>query len=857
MSSPTVNKPVDLKKKDADIARKLQLYGIFAGFQNGKLPSNDQIDVALNSLLSSKGLSAPPQELSAEGKILVTDVCEVIFQAKELVLSKNSGNLLQDFVWQTRQFDPSSVSTVKSPVDKDRAKRDSNDALEGLRTLGRLIITNGQFRKLLKDSTVLFRDMAGDAATNAANRVRPSEEQLSQIDRPAEDNTWHEAPDLSKSKLKERAGHIYGGNAKKDVQDVASAGTSAAQTGNGNAPNAGGAVDAAQSVAQQKIDENADEDTKEKVRARNEELRRKTREYFQKKMPQERKDQTIWRLKKMILECQQHPDYMRAITTLLDLAEQYGSHGRSIGRDATGTAKGTRSSFSQAENDLKTLIERFANGTSTDDLWASINQIYRDADHDNELKEWFKAMDSYVRRCLLEQGYILDEDSTHEWDQLYSHGRYLLRDKYRQHTDRVLNEVKFLAEQFDQDAQNRSFRASIEKLFSDLGHDQNGKMVFKPHLVKDLSEVILPALLANVSYVPIPRIEYSDPQIDAVVENLVLESDNFMPNVASIYTENFFKWGRKSLGSDSKQTFEFTIKGVQMDMRDVSYYVRKKKGFPSMRDQGLVDIFLPGDGFGFKIRMSTADAKDSQRFFKIEKVDVDLKHLQVKFTKSKHKLLFSLIKPLALRFVRPIVRMVAEKSIKDQANRLDELMWQIKQEADAAAQEVYEDPSQAPGIYQRYMKAARHRMEQGKKKAEDAVADKKLNVAMTTETSIFPDVALPGGISTKATEFRDMAKQGDAWQSPVFSIGNAGKSSNVPATPHIERKPHNAEPAPKKDGLGIAGDGVGNGHVGNGYSNGHTNGHGISGAAPGVAVPGQIGTANPTSLGNTDDQTTL
>jgi hypothetical protein len=148
MSSLTVNKPVDQAKKDADIARKLQLYGIFAGFQNGKLPSNTQIDVALNSFLASPGIASPPAELSADGKVLVADMCNVIRQAQALVLTKNSGNLLQDFIWQTRQFDPHSVNAPKSPVDKERAKRDGNDALEGLRTLGRLIITNGQFRKL-------------------------------------------------------------------------------------------------------------------------------------------------------------------------------------------------------------------------------------------------------------------------------------------------------------------------------------------------------------------------------------------------------------------------------------------------------------------------------------------------------------------------------------------------------------------------------------------------------------------------------------------------------------------------------------------------------------------------------------
>lgn len=34
-----VNRPVDAKQKEADVNRKLQLYGIASAFQNGKVPS--------------------------------------------------------------------------------------------------------------------------------------------------------------------------------------------------------------------------------------------------------------------------------------------------------------------------------------------------------------------------------------------------------------------------------------------------------------------------------------------------------------------------------------------------------------------------------------------------------------------------------------------------------------------------------------------------------------------------------------------------------------------------------------------------------------------------------------------------
>jgi hypothetical protein len=107
----------------------------------------------LNSFLASKGISNPPEKLSPEGKALIADVRNVVEQAKFLVLSKNEGNLLQDFIWQTQQFDAKSVNVPGAPVDKETAQKHGDQALQGLRTLGTLLITNGQFRKLRKSPT--------------------------------------------------------------------------------------------------------------------------------------------------------------------------------------------------------------------------------------------------------------------------------------------------------------------------------------------------------------------------------------------------------------------------------------------------------------------------------------------------------------------------------------------------------------------------------------------------------------------------------------------------------------------------------------------------------------------------------
>ncbi len=73
---------------------------------------------------------------------------DVIEQAKYLLLTKNEGNLLQDFIWQSQQIEGGNATLPGAPVDKETAQQHGSRALEGFRTLGMLIITNGQFRKL-------------------------------------------------------------------------------------------------------------------------------------------------------------------------------------------------------------------------------------------------------------------------------------------------------------------------------------------------------------------------------------------------------------------------------------------------------------------------------------------------------------------------------------------------------------------------------------------------------------------------------------------------------------------------------------------------------------------------------------
>lgn len=226
---------------------------------------------------------------------------------------------------------------------------------------------------LVSDATVLIRDIAGDAATKTASKVSPSQEQLSQIDDPADDNTWHDVPDLSSGNVKNQVKSQFNKQTpvtKNDVQDAAGNATQAAhpqgsrnladaaaqaawdqKQGTSSGIDATGGVQSGATTLRQNASENVPDETKDRGR----EYKSRTKNYLESKMPEERRQQTIWRLKKMVVEVQGHPDYQQAITTLLNLAETYAGHANTVSGQSTNAVKGAHSdsALKTAEYDLK------------------------------------------------------------------------------------------------------------------------------------------------------------------------------------------------------------------------------------------------------------------------------------------------------------------------------------------------------------------------------------------------------------------------------------------------------------------------------------------------------------------------
>lgn len=113
--------------------------------------------------------------------------------------------------------------------------------------------------------------------------------------------------------------------------------------------------------------------------------------------------------------------------------------------------------------------------------------------------------------------------------QLHNQSRKFFDAKYKSHLDGLLDAIQTWFRAWSQDPMNNRLGEDTTRLTKDLLFDAEGDLAFKPHLLSDIRKVILPTLMEKIGYVPIPRIEFVNKNIDLVIENLTLQGRNLLP----------------------------------------------------------------------------------------------------------------------------------------------------------------------------------------------------------------------------------------------------------------------------------------------------------------------------------------
>jgi hypothetical protein len=121
-----------------------------------------------------------------------------------------------------------------------------------------------------------------------------------------------------------------------------------------------------------------------------------------------------------------HASLSQAVSSLLDMMDDYRGHATQL--RATGGDRTSDPGFQRSVEHLKVILSRLS-GRPLNGVIAAIDQLYDDARHDEELRAWWADVDAYVRKSLLEPGYIVDEDCAREGKALRDRSDVFFKDK--------------------------------------------------------------------------------------------------------------------------------------------------------------------------------------------------------------------------------------------------------------------------------------------------------------------------------------------------------------------------------------------------------------------------------------------
>jgi hypothetical protein len=182
-------------------------------------------------------------------------------------------------------------------------------------------------------------------------------------------------------------------------------------------------------------------------------------------------------------------------------------------------------------------------------------------------------------------------------------------------------------------------------------------------LLVDSYSVLIPLLIQAIQYIPIPRLEVSVPEIDLLLENLILEpgrtinNTSFLPFKLRINTNNelTIRKGRHGMVSALTTLVTVNVNGLSIRADEVGFWFRAHKGLFSLADQGIASFEL--DDRGIDVAIDFEVGKDRlEKIISLRNVKVKIHHLSYTLQKSKFACLTWIFKPI----LRPIMRKVLE-----------------------------------------------------------------------------------------------------------------------------------------------------------------------------------------------------
>ncbi|GAB1313813.1 hypothetical protein MFIFM68171_04023 [Madurella fahalii] len=610
---PQYNDETSLQRQ---LHQKLHTYQMLRALSKGFMPSNEQTIANLRTLLASDVLNPDNAQLSDSGQALVHYSKQWIKQFIQLLQDKNAGDQIQDFIWYLSQARVSvDMEHIAERATKAKAKADRAAVYSSLQTVGSLLLTNSDFRLFLADLNIVAREVFKDtafalseASKEAGKRLEPSAEERESLTEPGKDS-----------------------QSPPSQHDLADQTTEITTVLSGSAST---------------VVEGAENSIVSKLEGRE-------------------KDTLIYRLKQAVLKLRQRRDYSDSVSTLSLLLKRYAMVYSRIARDTLHAADEDVDRNPETDRALRNFwafIRSFGEAKEWEELETRFKMVMEHGREDPDFEELVGQLGNAAQDMFTDPSFF--DHAEQRFQELRAKSRRLSsHSSLRDDVDGLLAQLQstFYSVLRDKDVMALiKTTTTIGKILSPKHHYTN------TDLVADSINVFVPLFIQSINYIPIPRVEISTPQIDLLLENLILEpgitvnNTSFFPYKLRIETLNDIEIRKARFRTTSavKTLARIKIDGLSIRGEEIGFWLRAHSGLLRLADEGIASFAL--DERGLDIQIDVEIGRDRlEKIVSLRGVRVRIHKLNWTLRRSKFSLFAWLFKPL----LKPIIRRAMEVKI--------------------------------------------------------------------------------------------------------------------------------------------------------------------------------------------------
>lgn len=598
--------------------QKLHTYQMIRALSKGYMPSTDQAIVNLRTLLASDILDPNNKELSESGRQLVRNCRNWLKVFIELLRHKNDKDQIQDFLWYLARSRASlDINDISHQASKVEARANAQATYESFRAVGSLLLTNSDFRLFLDDLSTAGRQILSDTAFSVSNAAEETAKSL----------------ELSSEEQQKLAG---------PGADEASSGKEKGQE-NG--------LDTSQVMADGVV-----------------KVAKDTVGSAKQNLSGNQADTLMHRLKQAVLTLRKRPDYNESVSVIAKLIQRYAQAYSRAAEATLETAAGdinTNPALDRAIRNFWDLISSFGEKEQWDQLEQDFKQVMKHAKSDPQFERFMTEIGNAIQRLLTDPDFFDSVDKT--IDELREKANKMDKETgFRDDLNKFLAQAQVAVGTLAQDKDISQLFTATKRIYGTLSPP--GALT-SPDLISDCINIFLPLLIRTVQYIPIPRLEVSVPEMDLLLENLILEpgrtvnSTSFLPYRMFVSTKNDLdirKAHSKKVVSKTKSLMKISVNGLSVAAQDLGFWIRGHAGLFRFADEGIASFFLDERGIDIVLDVEIGREKLEQ-ILTLRGVRVHIHKLDYTLRRSNYSWFGWLFKPL----LKQMIRRSLEKSIAE------------------------------------------------------------------------------------------------------------------------------------------------------------------------------------------------